>query len=109
MALKTLEKGNRWRALVCDLLAGLGHLTKRGIGEAGDDVVLRTDRLGELSIECKNEVRLDLAGWVNQAERQAEPGQLPIVIAHRARRAGAEDAYVVMPGWVLAELLRRAG
>jgi hypothetical protein len=125
----TLEKGNRWRHKVALMLGRLGldwsrigpsgngpplscssgtaDGGARAIGDAGDDLTvwLNGDPLLILSVECKNEMRYDLAGWLTQAETQAPAGRIPIVIAHRNRKDNAEDGYVIMSGRTFVRLL----
>jgi hypothetical protein len=100
----TIDKGNRWRRKVVLFLEGLGFsVTVRGIGFAGDDLKATLDDL-DLSVECKDHVRYDLAGWVRQAELNAEGG-IPVVFAHRKGRQEAEDGYVLMSGAAFARLV----
>lgn len=105
--MRTLAKGNEWRHRVATLLAGLGEITKRGIGQAGDDLTLRLGWV-TLSIEAKNHRTMELGRWIDQAVRQAGPGEIPVVVAHRIGRAGAGDGFAVLRGSDFAELLRRA-
>jgi len=103
----TLEKGNRWRHKVATMLGGLGLVEKRGIGDAGDDLTVWVgdDPHLILSVEAKNEIRYDLAGWITQAERQAPAGRLPVVISHRNGKDNAEDGYVIMSGRTFVRLV----
>lgn len=103
----TLAKGNAWRHKVATMLSRVGLVEKRGIGYAGDDITVWTFGPGGLvfSVEAKNEQAMTLAGWVNQAERQAPAGQIPIVVAHRRGRESAEDGYVIMSGSTLVRML----
>lgn len=103
--MSTIDKGNRWRRKVVLLLQGLGfRVDVRGIGFAGDDLKARLGGL-DLSIECKDHTRYDLAGWVKQAVDNAEGG-IPIVFAHRRGKFLAEDGYVIMPGSSFARLVK---
>lgn len=101
----THRKGSRWRRAVQDWLGHNGWATRfRGLGEAGDDITASRAGLA-LSVECKDHQRFDLAGWVDQAERQAPVDAIPIVIAHRRGHASVNGAYVVMSGRAFARLM----
>jgi hypothetical protein len=103
---RTLDKGNRWRAKVADMLARVGLVEKRGIGYPGDDITVWVHG-GRviLSVEAKNEQSWTPAAWLNQAETQATNGQVPLVVAHRRGKSMAEDGYVIMSGRTLVRLL----
>lgn len=100
-----LAKGSRWRAKVAVLLAELGTVEKRGLGYAGDDLAVQL-RHTQLSVECKDHTTYDLAGWVEQAVKQAPAGSIPLVMAHRARKDSAEEGYVVMRGRDFVTLMK---
>jgi Holliday junction resolvase len=73
--------------------------------DAGDDIVAtRGDRI--LSIEAKDHKSITLAAFVDQAERQAKQGQIPVVVVKRPRRTTVDDAYIVMSGRAFRELMR---
>lgn len=88
------RKGNRAMVAVVTWLREHGYprATRRQIGEDGDDIL---EGMPGLSIEVKDHARLDLAGWVAQA--QAQSGGLPAVVIHK--RKGTTDVgrwYVTM-------------
>lgn len=102
----TLRKGNRWRVKVAEMLATIGLVEKRGLGDAGDDLTVWIHGLRViLSVECKNEQEQALARWITQAEGQAPRGRLPVVVAHRRARESAEDGYVIMSGRTFVRLV----
>lgn len=101
----TLRKGNAWRRKVeVALLASGFQCEVRGIGRPGDDITVFTEP--PLSVEVKNHRSYDLAGWVRQAVSQAPRGAVPVVWAHRAGKASAEDGYVILTGRDFLRLLR---
>lgn len=103
--MSTITKGTRWRHAVQVFLEAAGYATTaRPWMEAGDDITATRGMLA-LSVECKDHRALNLAGWVDQAERQAPRDAIPVVIAHRLGKASAEDAYVIMSGRAFADLL----
>lgn len=63
-----------------------------GPGHDGEDF----DLAGKLSIEAKNEKRFDLAGWLRQADEQAGPDRLPVVIAKKPGTTSVADHYAIM-------------
>lgn len=103
--MSTITKGTIWRRKVQIFLEAAGYATTaRAWMDRGDDITATRGML-ELSIECKDHRTLNLAGWVDQAERQAPPDAIPLVIAHRLGKGSAEDAYVIMSGRAFADLL----
>lgn len=103
--MSTITKGSTWRRKVQVFLEAAGYeTTARAWMERGDDITAIRGML-ELSIECKDHRKLDLAGWVDQAERQAPAEAIPVVFAHRLGKAGAAEAYVIMSGRAFADLL----
>jgi hypothetical protein len=100
------RKGNQAEVEVCKALqrAGWEAVTSRaarGGFQAGEDIV--TDF--PASVEVKNHVKLDLAGWWAQAVEQA--GEKPPVVVHkRVGKSAPEQWWVTMD---LATLLRLVG
>lgn len=97
------RKGNAAEVEVVKALerAGWTAVTSRaarGGFQAGEDII--TDF--PMSIEVKNQTRLDLAGWWGQAVEQAGT-KLPVVVHKRVGKGQAEDWWVTMD---LATLLR---
>lgn len=105
MTVNTHRKGSRWRRAVEEWFRGKGFkVTVRGIGFSGDDVVADLGQL-HFSLECKSVASIDLAGFVDQAERQAPADLIPVVMLHRRGRASVDDGYVVMSGAAFARLI----
>tara|TARA_R100001460_G_scaffold2077_3_gene7081 strand:- start:1300 stop:1629 length:330 start_codon:yes stop_codon:yes gene_type:complete len=100
------RKGNAAEVEVAKALerAGWTAVTSRaarGGYQTGEDIV--TDF--PLSVEVKNQTRLDLSGWWSQATEQA--GDKPAVVIHkRVGKARAEDWWVTMD---VATLLKIVG
>lgn len=63
----------------------------RGGYQSGEDIVTNFP----LSIEVKNQARLDLAGWWAQAQEQAVD-KLPVVIHKRVGKSQAEEWWATM-------------
>jgi hypothetical protein len=108
-------KGSRWRHAVEQWFADAGFATTvRGIGYTGDDVFACRPVVGapplRFSVEAKNHKTITLSTFVDQAVDQAgdyDELALPVCVIHRPRRAGVDDAYVVLPGWAFLELVTR--
>jgi hypothetical protein len=73
----------------------------RGGYQSGEDVVTNFP----MSIEVKNQTRLDLAGWWAQAVDQAGD-KFPVVVHKRVGKARGEDWWVTMDFQTLLDLVR---
>jgi hypothetical protein len=96
-------KGSTFERLIADQLAEslnddrIDRAPLRGNTDRGDIANVRSP-FGKIAIECKNVARLDLAGWVDEAE--TERGNLDAVagvVIHKRRGKGQGlDQYVTM-------------
>ena len=90
-------KGNRAELAVVTFLRECGWNARssrsaQGV-QGGEDILWD----GPAAIEVKDHARLDLAGWVDQARRQA--GSRPAVVWHKRRGKGSPAGwYVTMTG-----------
>jgi len=73
----------------------------RGGYQSGEDIVTNFP----LSVEVKNQTRLDLPGWWRQAQEQAGD-VLPVVIHKRVGKARAEEWWATMDFQTLLDLVR---
>jgi hypothetical protein len=100
------RKGSRAEVAVVHALrrAGWKADTSRNVLDGrrtGDDIVWD----GPASIEVKDVTRLELSGWLTQAQANAQ-GR-PAVVWHKKRgKSAAEDWYITMSG---ADFLRLIG
>ena len=97
------DKGARWEQALCRLFVEHGwqaitSRNARGGAQMGADII--TDL--PVVCEAKNQSRMDLSGWLDQAIAQA-PGDLAAVFVKR-RQKPAEQAYVVMQADQFLEL-----
>ncbi len=105
------RKGTSWESAIVAYLreSGAVHAERRALNGAKD----RGDVAGVpgVVIEAKSAARLDLAGWVGEAntERDNDGAELGVVWAKRRGKASAADGYVLMDGRTLVGLLRAAG
>ena len=60
---------------------------------------------GLLSIEVKNCQKLELGSWLAQADRDAGPDRIPIVLHKRRGSSSVADDYVTLTARDLAALL----
>lgn len=103
-------KGTKWESEIvrCLVAAGWPHAERRALNGAVDK--------GDISgipgvvIEAKNENRVSLASWVDEAEAEGAnaAAYVSVVWAHRKGKALAGDGYVIMTGHQFTELLRMA-
>jgi len=104
------DKGTRWESAVVALLqaAGWPHAERRALAGTRD----RGDIAGVpgLVVEAKNAARLDLAGWLAEAqqERANDGAEYGVVWVKRKGKAAAKDGYVVMDGETFVRLLAAA-
>lgn len=101
------RKGARAEQQVAEWLRSLGWTARtsrsaQGV-QGGADII--TDC--PLSFEVKDHARMELAAWLDQAVRQAEPGHPAVVIHKRRGKGNPADWYVTMRAADLLDLVRR--
>ena len=103
-------KGTRWETAIVNYLADFWPHTERrtlnGAKDKGD-----ISGIPGVVIEAKNQNRMSLAEWVDEAETERRNANAAVgaVWLHRKGRANPGDAYVVMTGAQFVALLREAG
>lgn len=83
---------------------GFPHAERRrmaGIHDRGDIA-----GVPGLVIEAKNAERIDLAGWTDEAVREARMDEYPVVWAKRRGRSSPGQWYVIMTGLDFTEMFR---
>ena len=101
------RKGATFERAVVEYLRANGHpFVERAYGAGRPDDVGDLDGLVGWTCELKNHARLDLSGWLNEAEAERKNGRQPFacVIAKR-RGQNVAASYVVMPLSTFAALL----
>ena len=100
-------KGIRAEVAVVHALREAGWLAVTTRAENGTQggADIHTD--APLAIEVKDHAKLDLAGWVRQAEGNAPEGKVPVVWHKRRGRSHPSDWYVTMTGSALLALTAR--
>lgn len=104
------RKGTSWESAIVAFLRDRGwlHAERRALGGARD----RGDVAGipGVVIEAKSAARLDLAGWLAEAEaeRVNDGATWGVVWAKRRGKASPADGYVLMSGRTFVELLAAA-
>lgn len=105
------KAGTAWETAIVQTLRGSGwryaeRRARTGALDQGD-----ITGIPGVCIEAKNANRIDLAGWVDQVEKEAANAHA-VVAAVWAKRKGKSDpgeGYVVMTGHTFIELLHEAG
>lgn len=108
-------KGSSYERSIVDYLRECGYRVDRTRAGWTDD---RGDIHGVVSpaglpftFECKNQKRLDLAGWVSEllVECKNSGGVVGAVIHKRRGTTSGYDQYATLPLGMLVRLLREAG
>lgn len=105
--------GARFERQVADFLRvrldddRIDRRVKRGQHDRGDIGGVRTIRGGRVVVECKDVAKLDLSGWLREAERErGNDDALLGVVAHKRRGvADPGQQYVTMTLEAFAVLL----
>lgn len=111
MANRSKAKGTAWESVCVDMLQreGAPHAERRTLAGALD----RGDIAGVPGVvfECKAEARIDLPGYLAEAERERinDKADLAVVWIKRRGKTGAEHGYIVMVPSAFLALLRAAG
>jgi len=98
------QKGTRLERAVADYLAAalsddrVDRMPLHGKGDRGDIAGVRTVMGEKVAVEVKNHARLNLAGWVTEAETEAgnADAALGVVIHKRVGKGKPADQYVTM-------------
>lgn len=115
MANPSKNKGTAWESKIKDFLNGMGFRTERRALTGAQD---RGDIAGIMGvvIEAKDCQRVELAGWLAEAHKEAMAESLAlrvptlgVVWFKRRGKSQAADGYVVMDGIDFATLLTKAG
>ena len=101
------NRGKRAELAVVHALreAGWTAVTTRAANGTQGGFDILTD--APVAIEVKDHARLELAGWLKQAERNAMEGKVPVVWHKRRGHASASEWYVTLSGSGLLSLLAR--
>ncbi len=102
------RKGSTWERAVVAYLRDNGHpFVERSYGAGRPDDCGDVDGLPGWVIEAKNHRQIDLAGWCDEAAREAQNvphgARWAVVVKRRQKPPG--DAYVVLPLSAFARLL----
>ena len=105
MTNRAKDKGTKWESRLCEFLRTLHPRAERrvigGINDRGD-----VAGIDGWVIEAKNCREIDLAGWLDEAEREAKAaGVSRFAVVFPRRSHATAKAYAVMPLWLLSELM----
>ncbi|MBW1639272.1 hypothetical protein G3H63_09335 [Microbacterium resistens] len=80
---------------------------KHGAKDRGDIAGVRTIRGGRVVIECKNTTRLDLPGWLREAEQERVNDDAAFAVVMHKKRGTTDPAeqYVTMDAATFVRLL----
>lgn len=80
---------------------------KRGVRDRGDIGGVRMIGGGRVVIECKDSARLDLSGWLREAEieRGNDDAEIAVVMHKKRGTTAGSDQYVTMTAETFARLL----
>lgn len=100
---KQRQKGTSFERLIADGLAGaldddrIDRSPLHGSGDRGDIANLRSP-FGKIAVECKNVAKMNLSGWVDEAdvERGNADAIAGVVVHKRVRHGKFLDQYVSM-------------
>ncbi len=104
-------KGTAWETAVCNYLRDIGwpHAERRALNGAKD----RGDLAGipGLVVECKSASKVELAGWLDEAnrERDNDGADLGVVWFKRRKKPNPDNGFVLMDGDTFVRLLKEAG
>lgn len=108
MTNRSKAKGSAWERRLVDFLVAHGHPNaERRVTEGAKD---RGDVAGIPGwvVEAKNCRTIDLAGWCDEAEREAiAAGVYRWAVVFPRRSHQTRKAYCVVPLWLLADLMGR--
>lgn len=98
------QTADYWRDTFSDFI---DRRVKTGAKDKGDIANVRVAG-HRLVVECKNSSRIDLAGWIAEAQAEAvNDGALcGIVVAKRKGKGNPEDQYVVLTQGDLMKILK---
>ena len=104
-------KGTAWESAIVQYLRDVGwpHAERRALHGTND----QGDVAGVISvvIEAKNAARVQLAAWLDEAERERRNADADVgaVWFKRRGKASPGDGFVLLSGRQFARLLRQAG
>ena len=108
---RSRAKGTAWESAIVDYLRtrGAPHAERRasnGVNDRGDIAGIPA-----VVIEAKSAARVELAGWLDEAEheRDNDHADLGVVWFKRRGKTSPGDGFVLMSGAALVQLLADAG
>jgi Holliday junction resolvase len=109
------QKGSSFERLIVNYLNEMGfdcERTRAGWTDDRGDIhgVCSAQRV-PFTFECKNQRRIDLAGWTKEliTEIRNAKGEIGAVVHKRIGAGGGEEQYATLPFWMLVQLLKEAG
>ena len=109
------SRGTAWESAIVTYLQGRGwpHAERRTLAGAHDrgDIAGVYGPAGRVVIEAKAVAALNLAGWLAEAQQEADNDGAGVGVVWIKRRGTTDPgkSYVLMDGATLTDLLARAG
>jgi hypothetical protein len=111
MTNRSKAKGTSFETLIADYLRDnwddrVGRRPLSGAADKGDIANFRVAG-NRLVVECKNEAKVNLAGWLTEAQQEAvnDEALVGMVVAKRRGKGTPEDQYVILSLGDLLKLL----
>jgi len=105
-------KGSQYERDVVKWLRSYGFpCAERAYGAGRHDDVGDIDGIDGVVIECKNEKRINIPGYLQELDDEmihadAETG---VVLVKKRGTTNVSESYAIMPAWLWADLLKQAG
>lgn len=112
MTTPSKRKGSQYERDVVKWLRSSGFAcAERAYGAGRQDDVGDIDGIDGVVVECKNEKKIDLAGYLKELDNEmihadAETG---VVLVKKRGTTNVSESYAVMPAWLWVDLLKQAG
>lgn len=112
MTTPSKRKGSQYERDVAKWLVSNGYAcAERAYGAGRHDDVGDIDGISGVVVECKNEKKIDLSGYLKELDNEmthadAETG---VVLIKKRGTTNVSESYAVMPAQLWVDLLKQAG
>jgi Holliday junction resolvase len=112
MTTPSKRKGSQYERDVAKWLISYGFpYVERAYGAGRHDDVGDIDGIHGVVIECKNEKRIALSGYLQELSVEMANADVKtgVVLIKKRGTTDVSESYAVMPAWLWADLLKQAG